>query len=235
MALHCRRIWLGVIRQQHIGRAENDAQRFCTQIKRSHPASSHLKLTHLLWRELLPGLHNNDVFIDATSGNGFDSLELVRLLQCSTGAKRLFCIDVQAKAIAATTARLVAEFGDRLVREHVTFVEQSHETFPGSIEEGSVALLVYNLGYLPGSSGDGDARVISSASTTRRSLQNAFPLLRPGGLLTVTSYRGHEGGEEETAACEELLSKLSKSQWRVFSHRPLNADKGPVLFTAYRR
>ncbi len=237
------RVVLGIVRQQQgVSRyiRQGDASHFCTQTvpAQKHPASSHLSLTHLLWRELhLSSLCGNDVVVDATCGNGYDSLELARLLQfgIGTGTKHLYCIDVQAKAIAATAARLTAELGERLVSDHVSFKEQSHETFPAEIEEQSVALLVYNLGYLPGSSDDGTARVVSSANTTFRSLHNAFPLLRPGGLLTVMAYRGHDGGEEEAAMCEEVLSGLSKAHWRVFAHRPLNAHKGPVLFTAYRR
>ena len=172
--------------------------------------------------------------IDATCGNGFDSAVLAGFC-VGQADSQLLCIDLQAKAIAATRQRLLSTFGKEKVESQIRFCQQSHETFPSDIQENSVDLVTYNLGFLPGSIGDGMDRVVSDAKTTVRSLHAALPLVRIGGLITVVAYRGHKGGEEETTAIAELVTRLPIAQWRVFAHIPLNATTGPVLFSVYKQ
>lgn len=199
-------------------------------------SNSHLTLCHTLWREQLSVYHNKSslLIIDATCGNGFDSVELAGL--CGQQAdSQLLCIDVQAKAITATRQRLLSTFGrNDFVEKQIKFFQQCHETFP-DVQENSVDLIAYNLGYLPGSVSDGMKRVVSNATTTIRSLRAALPLVRIGGLITMVAYRGHKGGEEETTAIAELVTQLPVKQWRVFAHTPLNAPTGPVLFSLYKQ
>ena len=172
--------------------------------------------------------------IDATCGNGFDSQVLAGI--CLQGdSSKLFCIDMQSKAIETSRQRLLSTFGADKVQNQIRFCQQSHETFPLDIDESSVDLLVYNLGYLPGTVSDGTNRVVSNATTTVLSLHAALPLMRIGGLITIMAYRGHKAGEEETNAVAELITRLPVSQWRVFAHIPLNATTGPVLFSLYRQ
>ena len=200
-------------------------------------SNSHLTLCHTLWRDQLSGDHQHSkscLIIDATCGNGFDSAVLAEL--CGQQAdSQLLCIDVQAKAIAATRQRLLSTFGNDLVEKQIKFFQQSHETFPSDVQENSVDLIAYNLGYLPGSASDGMKRVVSDATTTIRSLRAALPLVRIGGLITMVAYRGHKGGEEETNAIAELVTQLPVAQWRVFAHIPLNAPTGPILFSIYKQ
>ena len=213
-------------------------RRLCTNSiysnKSRTSSNSHLALCHLLWREHMSNQpsRSKPLVIDATCGNGFDSVVLTGL--CEQADSRLLCIDIQAKAITATRQRLLSSFGTNKVENQIRFLQQSHETFPSDIEDGSVDLVAYNLGYLPGSVSDGMNRVVSNAASTVRSLRAALPLVRIGGLITIVAYRGHQGGEEETNAITELVTDLPIAQWRVFSHVPLNTTTGPVLFSIYR-
>jgi SAM-dependent methyltransferase len=198
----------------------------------------HLQATHQLWKtHVKPG----DLVVDATCGNGHDSLYLSKLAIQSNKPGKLYCIDVQEEAIASTRRRLLEDpHLAGLVDQHVCFVHGSHESFPASIEQSTVALICYNLGYLPGkkrlldmSSGVSDA-LITKPATTISSLRNALPLVKEGGLVSVVAYPGHAGGSEELEAVKEFLATLDDQTWRVYGNFPLNKPKLPVLFNAFK-
>lgn len=202
----------------------------------------HLQTTHRIWKEIVnPG----DILVDATCGNGHDSLYLAKLLLSNGGAGRLYCIDIQKDAVDSTVRRLRSdtEIGS-LVNDHICFVNTSHETFPSDISPESVALICYNLGYLPGKprgtgtavegSGTAVQSLITKPHTTLASLQNALPLIRQGGLLSVVAYPGHEGGREETEAVDTFMRGLDEQEWRVYGNYPLNKPRLPVVFSAFK-
>jgi hypothetical protein len=182
----------------------------------------------LLGQAINPG----DTVIDATCGNGRDSVALAtQALTDNSGS--LFCIDIQQAAISATRSTLERNLRESQM-QRVQFVHGSHKTFPDSILPGTVAAIVYNLGYLPG----GDKSIITTATDTTESLEKALPLIKQNGLLCVTCYRGHKGGEEETAAVLALLKdRLASShhQWSYFQHIPVNRPTSPILLTAYKQ
>jgi predicted O-methyltransferase YrrM len=145
--------------------------------------------------------------IDATAGNGHDTVLLAR----AVGPEgRVRAIDLQDAALAATRARLeeAALSGRVELRRgcHAGLLEELADAQPGGIDA-----VVFNLGYLPG----GDKTVRTGKSTTRRALDAAARLLRPGGLLTALAYRGHPGGAEEAGAVEAWMRAAEKSGWRV--------------------
>ena len=96
------------------------------------------ELAQLLLREKLqPG----DVVVDATVGNGHDTLFLANEVG-PTG--RVFGFDVQQSALNNAAERL----GDR---PEVTLLHAGHETLAESLaerNEPSVAAVMFNLGYL---------------------------------------------------------------------------------------
>jgi hypothetical protein len=91
------------------------------------------------------------------------------------------------------------------------------------------------LGYLPGTHLDGEDRVVTKIDSTSNSLHSSLHLLRKGGVLSVTAYRGHPSGLEETKLCQEFFASLEPKRWRVFAHTPINTPNAPILFTAYKR
>ena len=50
-------------------------------------------------------------------------------------------------------------------------------------------LVCFNLGYLPWT----DKAVMTTPATTRAAVQAGLDCLKPGGVLSVISYLGHEG------------------------------------------
>lgn len=138
-------------------------------------------------REAAAVLAEGDLAIDATAGNGHDTVFLASKVGESG---RVLAFDIQPEAIASARARVgAAGFGGR-----VNFFEASHATMGRHAEASSVAAILFNLGYLPG----GDRGVITTRDETLAALDLAVGLLRPGGILSVVCYPGHPGGDAES-------------------------------------
>lgn len=170
---------------------------------------------HLLMEDRLrPG----DSVIDATCGNGHDTLFLAQLVG-SQG--RVWAFDVQEAAVVETRRRL-AEAGILTA----TVVHAGHETMAQHVppeRHGQVAGIMFNLGYLPGS----DKSVITLTETTLRALSVALDLLAPHGLLTLAVYPGHEGGAQEQQAITQWAAGLSPRHFEVQLLRPINRSASP--------
>jgi len=174
----------------------------------------HLQLAHDLWKKLLD---SSDNAIDATCGNGKDSLFLASTL--STGL--MFCYDIQKKAIENT---------HKLLKEHavdlnkITFINSSHETFSEIPNCVPIKLITYNLGYLPGS----DKSITTMKESTVNSIHKGLNLIVEGGALSITTYSGHLEGEKEQLEIFSLLDHLDKTQFVISVYQWPKA-KAPCL------
>lgn len=162
----------------------------------SNPTITMTALAHVLWKSIIrPG---KDSAIDATAGNGGDAMVLAELMfppMCATEEKNenyvshLVCIDIQQSACEATKSSLSKVLSDYVMRHHVTIHHTSHAPLiPPPPEAGPVALVAYNLGYLPGQERSTEATTVTQSSTTLTSLADAVIYLRVGGLLSVMTY-----------------------------------------------
>ena len=134
-------------------------------------------------------LSAGDCAVDATVGNGHDTLFLAKAVGPSG---RVYGFDVQAEALAMAR-RTVAGM------ENVTLFHAGHERMADHLPaeaEGQIAAAMFNLGYLPGA----DAAVITRAETTLSALDLALILVRVGGVVSVVVYPGHDGGAGEADA-----------------------------------
>ena len=178
---------------------------------------------HLVGERLKEG----QVAVDATAGNGNDTLFLARAVGASG---TVYALDVQADALGSTAAAL--EEAD--VADRVRLVEACHSGLASIVpaeHHGEVAAAMFNLGYLPG----GDHSVVTQPDSTVRAVQSALELLRSGGVLTVVGYPGHGGGAAETEAVKKLLYELSSDDWEVGEQSPPSVgEAGPRLFWAIR-
>ncbi len=158
--------------------------------------------------------------LDATVGNGHDTAFIAPLI--FPGGK-LVALDIQQSALDQSKALL----GDSYPIE---WVLESHATYPEKIPDQSLDLAIYNLGYLPG----GDKNCITQEETTQKSLSLIIQKLKSGGMLSVTTYSGHVGGEIEERFVESFLSSLERQKFGVISFSWLNRPKAPKLFIAKR-
>jgi predicted methyltransferase len=186
------------------------------------------RLTRLAHAAVAGVLDEGMQAIDATVGNGHDTLFLARQVG-ATGHVHGF--DVQAPALAFAAARLrAAGLADR-----VTLIQAGHETMSARLSAtlpGRVRAIMFNLGYLPGS----DKTCITRTISTLQALEQGLALLAPGGVLSVLAYRGHAGGAEEADAVAGWLPGLDGMRYAVHRHDSGGGRApGPELCLVYRR
>lgn len=182
-------------------------------------------LAHTLLREWV---QEGDAVVDATAGNGHDTLFLAHLVG-ATG--RVFAFDVQPPALESTRQRLIANAAS----DQCTLVHAGHETMaahlPGELS-GRLAAVVFNLGWLPGN----DKACITKTETTLLAIKLALDWLRPGGLLCIVAYPGHKGGDEETAAVAAWAGALPSNTHEVrHFHAPNRSGRSPECWLVRSR
>lgn len=179
---------------------------------------SHLTLAHKYWN--ICG-KKGGTFVDATSGNGRDSLYLAKNFLTSQSGK-LFCIDIQSKAIEATQ-NLLSRSLSAAVLDRISYHLTCHtdiEFLPPNID-----IFVYNLGYLPG----GDKSLTTNSQTTLLSLKKAMKYLNPNGIISIMSYPGHDRGKIELDSLLGFVSSLPY-KYIVGRHQWINRFRSPELF-----
>jgi predicted methyltransferase len=151
---------------------------------------------------LCPG----DFAIDATAGNGKDTLLLSRLVG-PTG--RVFAFDIQPTALART-AEVIHAAGIGNVELLQCNHAEMRQAIPAEYH-GRISAVVLNLGYLPGS----DPAIVTHATSTCAAIDAAADLLRDGGLLSVIVYPSHPGGSEEMEAVQSMILQWREVGWEV--------------------
>jgi hypothetical protein len=151
-------------------------------------------------------VRSGDLAVDATAGNGHDTLFLAGLV--GPGG-RVAAVDAQAEAVTATRQRLAAAALSGRVLLHQGRHEELGDSVPGDWA-GAVRGVLFNLGYLPGS----DKALVTRPATTRAALAAALALLAPGGRLAVVAYPGHPGGADEAAAVATWAGEMASAGYR---------------------
>jgi tRNA A58 N-methylase Trm61 len=165
------------------------------------------ELAHLLLRGII---REGDLLIDATTGNGHDTVLLAEL---AGESGRVLAFDIQGHAIQSARSRVeTAGFSDR-----VDFLVKSHAKIAEHAEPGTVAAIMFNLGYLPGD----DHQLTTETAETLTALTAATTLLKTGGILSVVCYPGHDAGMIESAAVESWAGTLTAEGWRVAKYAML--------------
>lgn len=178
-------------------------------------------LTRIAHEAIARHLKAGDLAIDATVGNGHDTLFLARQVGPDG---HVIGFDIQTTALETARQSLDAAG----VLERVTLHQVGHERLAATLPDdwgGRVAAVTFNLGYLPG----GDKRLITRAASTLPGLQQALVSLRAGGLLSVLVYRGHPGASAEADAVDRWVKGL-ETHHRVVMH----ASPGPLLYRIER-
>lgn len=169
---------------------------------------------HFISRQVHPG----DLCIDATMGNGNDTLLLSRL--CEENG-RVLAFDIQRSALEKTKERLLAA-GAPL---NYSLILDSHTNMAKYAREGSVSCIVFNLGYLPG----GSHETATKAETSIPALERSLSLLQKGGLLSLCIYSGGDSGFEEKDAILSWLKKLPPRRFLVIKSDYYNRPNHPPV------
>lgn len=181
------------------------------------------KMTEYAHQLLGEILTEGDMAIDATCGNGHDTLFLAQRVG-ENG--RIFAFDIQEKAIRNTSERLERAG----VKERVITILDSHAKMKEHISE-EVKAIIFNLGYLPG----GDKQVTTKAETTLAALKVSLELLQKGGLLLIVLYPGHEEGKVESDLLLSWAKGLESERYKVLRVDYLNLHNDPPYILAIYR
>ncbi|MBE5777042.1 MAG: methyltransferase domain-containing protein [Clostridiales bacterium] len=169
-------------------------------------------------------IQNGDTVVDATMGNGHDTVMLAKLVG-ENG--HVYAFDVQEMAVASTRQKLEAEG----LLERVTLLCTGHQNMKMHVPV-SVRAVAFNLGWLPG----GDKSITTLWETTFPAINAALDLLLPMGVCTVCVYPGHEAGEKERKALAEYLANLPPQRYNILRQTFINAGPGaPECFVIQRQ
>lgn len=172
----------------------------------------------LMSREyIIKNVSEGDLVVDATAGNGWDTLLLA---QCVGDSGKVLSFDVQEEALASTRKLLENE----RILHRVQLIHSGHEQMANHLDS-DISAVMFNLGYLPG----GDHSIVTRSETTILALETALKKLRSGGMVAIVIYSGHDGGKEE----EGLLtyaSHLKQEEFTVLCYKIVNQiNKPPSL------
>ena len=186
--------------------------------------SYELKSARYLARDaLLRAVQPGDTVVDATMGNGHDTLFLAE----QVGAEgRVYAFDIQESALESTR-QLLEEHG---MSGRVTLQCRSHAEMAGAVPSG-LAAAVFNLGWLPGAV----HAVTTRTETTLRAVEAALSLLNPQGLLTVCVYPGHDEGMRELNALTKWASHLDPRRFDALLKCYMNQPNHPPQLIAVKK
>lgn len=168
---------------------------------------SQLSLVKQAHNALADIIFDGDCAIDATVGNGHDTLFLARRVG-EQGT--VYGFDIQEAALDEAYRRLSEEG----LAQRVSLYHAGHEVMTAALPEsvpGKVKAVMFNLGYLPG----GDKQRTTGIATTLAALDQSRTFLTPGGMISVLAYTGHPGGREEAEAVKAWATALSPDFYDV--------------------
>lgn len=202
------------------------------QIEHAESMGQRKSLTQMAHDQVRAIVRAGDVVIDATAGNGHDTLFLMQLVG-PTGVAYSF--DIQQVAIDRTCRRVDDFYSisdNHKQRPELIALCQNHSRiseFIGEAHKGKIACVMFNLGYLP----SGDKSIVTSSADTLRSIADAKKMLSPTGCLCILAYTGHPGGQEEADAVAALLSEEFQEPRGVLTKFPeVDVPGSPILFLA---
>lgn len=141
-------------------------------------------------RSLIIECKNKNIAIDATCGNGHDTLFLTSIFN------DIYAFDIQKLAIKRTSKRLEGINNVKLINDDFNNINKYVE---------KADLIIFNLGFLPGS----DRKVKTQDYSSDEAIIKAYNLLNENGLLIIASYRAHEGGMDEYNRIIEKIKSLN--------------------------
>lgn len=160
---------------------------------------------------------NGDVVVDATAGNGNDTLFLSKLVG---GDGVVYSFDIQDVAINNTKNLLKKENRNAKVK----LIKDSHANIKSYVNV-KVKCVMFNLGYLP----CGDHNVVTKSDSTITAIKSTLEILDGGGIVTIIIYYGHDGGEKEKNVVLDYISSLDTKRYIVQKIENINCTNDPPI------
>lgn len=170
-------------------------------------------ITQYAHTRILQHITKDSLVIDATAGNGHDTLFLAR------HANHVIAFDIQDKALKATNQNLKSA-----ALTNVSLIHDSHEHIEKHVKD-PIDAVVFNLGYLPGS----DKQITTMATTTIKALKASLACLNAGGIIVITIYLGHDEGKKEALDIDNFSQTLSPKHYTVLKFNIINRHCAPYI------
>lgn len=180
-----------------------------------------INFSHHLLEE---SVEEGELVIDATCGNGNDTLYLSKLVGDNGN---VLAFDIQDQAMEVTDQLLIDNN-----RSNVTLIQESHENIDDFLDEKEViGGAIFNLGYLP----KGDKSVITKGQSTIIALNTILKHLRPGGIVVLVVYHGHDGGKLEKEEVLKHVINLNQKDYNVLRYGFINQKNNPPFVLAIQK
>ena len=166
---------------------------------------------------LAPALVQARCVVDATAGNGHDTLFFCEKTQSDC---RIVAFDIQSAAINSSAA-LLQKHG---MREKVQLILGDHARLQDYVAE-PVQAAVFNLGYLPGQ----DHRITTTTTSLKPALERLLDLLSPNGRIAIVGYPGHEPGVHELDFLESYLTRCPQRIYTITRLSFINQINHPAI------
>jgi SAM-dependent methyltransferase len=163
-----------------------------------------------------------ETVVDATAGNGNDTLFLAELVGDSG---HVYAFDIQQAALDSTAIRL----GELTSR--VSLILDSHDNVANYVDE-QIGGAMFNLGYLPYSE---DLSIVTKPETTIKAIHTMLGMLKKGGIIAVSVYDGHEGGDVERDALLDFVKRLHQADVHVIRYELLNQRNNPPFLICFEK
>lgn len=177
----------------------------------------------LLEKAISPG----DYAIDATAGNGHDTLYLTKLVG---NEGHVFAFDVQEEAIQQTKKRLAENNAEQLATLFLQSHDQLQNVLPADCK-GKVTAAIFNLGYLPG----GDKSIVTEADSTIAAIEQLLELMAIEGIIVLVVYHGHPEGAVEKDALLSYVTSLPQDKAHVLHYGFMNQKNAPPFIVAIEK
>lgn len=162
-------------------------------------------------------LNHKDQVIDATVGNGNDTLFLSKIVEDG----HVYGFDIQEEALINTTKLL-----EDNNRHNYTLFKISHEHMLDTLPslKHKISAVIFNLGYLP----TGSKQIATTHKSTIKAIQDSLALLNNKGICLIVIYRGHNEGFIEEQAILKYFKTIQNDYTIDFYHNTDN-EKAPYL------
>ncbi len=164
---------------------------------------------------IISNVKDKDIVIDATIGNGKDTLFLGKIV--SKG--KIFGFDIQSQAIRNTEQLLLSHD-----IHNYTLFQTGHENMKQILKNyvNKISLVVFNLGFLP----KGNKTITTNYKTSISAIKDAMSLLNEKGMVLITVYPGHPEGKKESTEIKKFL-KNERINFKEFHND--NQEISPYL------
>ncbi len=161
-------------------------------------------------------LPEQGIYVDATMGNGHDTLFLCRLAK---EQGHVYAFDIQQTALEHTEKLLNAHG----IADGFSLILDSHVNMDSYLKPETADGIVFNCGYLPG----GDHSLATKPETTAAALETGLSLLKTGGVMSLCLYSGGDTGFEEKETVLNCVQKLDSRRYTVIVQEYYNRKNNP--------